>query len=124
VDDNLDAAELLAEALAVAGHKVRSVGDGPSALKLVETFVPDIAFLDIGLPAMDGYELAGQLRRVSSLARTPLIAITGYARDDDRERALASGFDEHLAKPLDLDRVLWCIERLSPPRSHETVGRR
>ena len=81
--------------------------------------MPDIAFLDIGLPVMDGYELAGLLRRVPSLARTPLVAITGYARDDDRERALASGFDEHLAKPLHLDRVLECIERLSPPRSHD-----
>jgi CheY-like chemotaxis protein len=113
VDDNPDAAEILAEALEESGHEVRTVGDGPSALQLVETFVPDVAFLDIGLPAMDGYELASHLRRVPSLANKPLVAITGYAQDDDRQRALASGFDEHLAKPLDLDRVLECIETLS-----------
>ena len=102
-----------AEALVAAGHEVRHAGDGPSALQLVETFLPDIAFLDIGLPVMDGYELAGLLRRVPSLAHTPLVAITGYAREDDRQRAFASGFSEHLAKPLRLDRVLECIESLA-----------
>jgi signal transduction histidine kinase/ActR/RegA family two-component response regulator len=114
VDDNPDAALTLAEALVEAGHEVRTVGDGPSALQLAETFNPDIAFLDIGLPEMDGYELARVLRRVTSLVHTPLVAITGYAQADDRHRALASGFNEHLAKPLDVDRVLECIERLSP----------
>jgi CheY-like chemotaxis protein len=113
VDDNPDAVALLAEALLEAGHEVRTVADGPSALQLVENYVPDIAFLDIGLPVMDGYELAGVLRRVPSLARVPFVAITGYARDGDRQRALASGFSEHLAKPIHLDRVLQCIENLS-----------
>jgi CheY-like chemotaxis protein len=112
VDDNPDAAELLTEALLHAGHEVRTAGDGPSALQLVETFVPDIAFLDIGLPAMDGYELAGLLQRVPSLSHTQLVAITGYAQDDDRKRALASGFGEHLAKPLYIENVLECIDRL------------
>jgi PAS domain S-box-containing protein len=121
VDDNPDAAKMLAEALALAGHEVRTAGDGPSALQLVHTFLPNIAFLDIGLPAMDGYELASLLRRVPSLVHMPLVAITGYAQDDDRQRALASGFSEHLAKPLHFDRVLACIETLSPP-SHATSG--
>jgi CheY-like chemotaxis protein len=115
VDDNPDAARTLAEALVEAGHDVRTVGDGPSALQLVDAFVPNIAFLDIGLPAMDGYELAGLLKRVPGLVHTPLVAITGYAQDNDRQRALASGFSEHLAKPLDIDRVLECIDFLSPP---------
>jgi signal transduction histidine kinase/CheY-like chemotaxis protein/GAF domain-containing protein len=115
VDDNPDAAKTLAEALAEAGHEVRTAGDGPSALQLVDTFVPNIAFLDVGLPAMDGFELAALLRSVPSLVHTPLVAITGYARDDDRQRALESGFSEHLAKPLALDRVLECIESLSAP---------
>jgi CheY-like chemotaxis protein len=115
VDDNPDAVKMLAEALGEAGHNVRTAGDGPSALQLVDTFVPDVAFLDIGLPAMDGYELASLLRRVPSLVHTPLVAITGYAQDDDRQRALASGFSEHLAKPLDFERVLECIESLSQP---------
>jgi signal transduction histidine kinase/ActR/RegA family two-component response regulator len=115
VDDNPDAAEVLAEALVEVGHEVRTVSDGPSALQLVDTFLPNIAFLDIGLPAMDGYELASLLRRVPSLVHTPLVAITGYAQNDDRQRALASGFSEHLAKPLNFDRVLECIESLSRP---------
>jgi CheY-like chemotaxis protein len=113
VDDNPDAAELLAEALVEGGHDVRTAGDGPSALQLVSTFSPDIAFLDIGLPVMDGYELAGLLRSVPSLAHTPLVAITGYAQDDDRQRALASGFAAHLTKPIHLDGLLSCIERLT-----------
>jgi signal transduction histidine kinase/CheY-like chemotaxis protein len=114
VDDNADAADLFAEALAAAGHEVRTARNGPSALQLIDTFVPDIAFLDIGLPVMNGYELAGLLRRVPSLEHAPLVAITGYAQATDRQRALASGFDEHLPKPLHMERVLECIESLSP----------
>jgi signal transduction histidine kinase/GAF domain-containing protein/ActR/RegA family two-component response regulator len=114
VDDNPDASLLLAEAITEAGHDVRTVGDGPSALQLVETFVPDVAFLDIGLPVMDGYELAGILRQTPTLEHVRLIAISGYAQDDDRKRALASGFVEHLAKPVHLARVLECIEAFSP----------
>jgi CheY-like chemotaxis protein len=104
------------------GHDVRTAGDGPSALQLVERFVPDIAFLDIGLPAMDGYELAGLLRQLPSLGDTPLVAITGYAQERDRQRALASGFAEHLAKPLELDRVAACIEFFSRPHEKTPAG--
>jgi signal transduction histidine kinase/ActR/RegA family two-component response regulator len=113
VDDNPDAAAILADAIAGAGHEVRTAGDGPSALQVVETFVPDVALLDIGLPVMDGYELAGLLRRIPSLARTSLVALTGYAGDGDRQRSLSSGFNEHFAKPLPLARILECIERLA-----------
>jgi signal transduction histidine kinase/CheY-like chemotaxis protein len=112
VDDNRDAAELLHEMLTQLGHEVRTAADAPEALQLIQTFAPDIAFIDVGLPVMDGYELARQLRRVSNFAVTPLVAITGYAQDDDRRRALASGFSEHLSKPLAPDRVCECIESL------------
>jgi PAS domain S-box-containing protein len=112
VDDNPDGAELLREVLTQVGHEVKTAADAPSALQLVQSFAPDIAFLDIGLPVMDGYELARQLRRVADLATTPLVAVTGYAQSDDRRRALASGFTEHLSKPLVPDRVIECIERL------------
>jgi signal transduction histidine kinase len=112
VDDNPDAVELLHDALRQVGHEVRTAADAPSALQLVQSFAPDIAFIDIGLPVMDGYELARQLRRVSSFAMTPLVAVTGYAQDNDRRRALASGFTEHLSKPLTPDRVFDCIESL------------
>jgi signal transduction histidine kinase/ActR/RegA family two-component response regulator len=112
VDDNPDAAELLQEGLTLAGHEVRTADDGPTALQVVRTFTPEIAFLDIGLPVMDGYELAQHLRGVPGFADTPIVAVTGYAQDEDRQRALASGFTEHFAKPLRLDRVIECIERL------------
>jgi signal transduction histidine kinase len=112
VDDNPDAVSLLADALLEMGHSVRTAVDGPSALEIVTTFVPDVALLDIGLPVMDGYELAGLLRRIPSLARTCLVAFTGYAGDGDRSRALASGFNEHFAKPLQIDRLLALIESL------------
>jgi signal transduction histidine kinase len=114
VDDNPDAAAMLAVAIAEAGHEVRTVGDGPSALELAPTYLPDIALLDIGLPIMDGYELAGLLRGIPSLAPTCLVALTGYAGDGDRQRSLASGFNEHFAKPLSLGRVLDFIEHLAP----------
>jgi signal transduction histidine kinase/GAF domain-containing protein/CheY-like chemotaxis protein len=113
VDDNPDAAAILAKAIAKAGHEVRTAGDGPSALRLVESFVPDVALLDIGLPVMDGYELARLLRRIPSLSRTSLVAVTGYAEPADRQRSLAGGFNEHFAKPLPLGRVLECIDLLA-----------
>jgi signal transduction histidine kinase/GAF domain-containing protein len=114
VDDNPDAAAILAVAIARAGYEVRTAGDGPNALQVIESFVPDVALLDIGLPVMDGYELAGLLRRIPSLAQTSLVALTGYAGDGDRQRSLASGFNEHFAKPVPLGRILECIARLAP----------
>jgi signal transduction histidine kinase/CheY-like chemotaxis protein len=109
VDDNEDAADMLREAITFAGHEVRVAHDGPSALQLVEDFAPDVAFLDIGLPVMDGYELASHLRCVPGLERILLVAVTGYARADDRDKARAHGFDEHLAKPVDLARAMECV---------------
>lgn len=114
VDDNPDAVILLADALLEAGHEVRTAADGPSALQVVTTFVPDVALLDIGLPVMDGYELAGRLKRTPSLARTTLVAFTGYAGEGDRKRALESGFSEHFAKPLHIARLLGFIDSLKP----------
>ncbi len=109
VDDNADAADMLREALSMAGHEVAVAHDGPSALQLVRSFVPDVAFLDIGLPVMDGYELAAHLRQTPGLERICLVAVTGYAQADDRARARAHGFTEHLAKPVDLARALACV---------------
>jgi signal transduction histidine kinase len=117
VDDNPDAIKLLHAVLTHMGHEVRAAADAPSALQLLQSFSPDIAFLDVGLPVMDGYELARHLRRTPRFAATPLVAVTGYVQDDDRRRALASGFDEHLSKPLELARVLECIDKLCAERS-------
>jgi len=109
VDDNRDAAELLAEALEMEGYQTRVAFDGPSALRVAAEFRPDLAFLDIGLPVMDGYELA---RRMRTLAQGPLllVAVTGYGQASDRARSAAAGFDEHLVKPIGIDSALAIAE--------------
>jgi CheY-like chemotaxis protein len=100
VDDNVDAAELLAINLELLGHETRVAHDGPSALKLVEHYVPDLAVLDIGLPVMDGYELARQLRGLPKLDGMRLLALTGYGQRSDRQRSAEAGFDAHIVKPV------------------------
>ena len=114
VDDNLDAAETLAALLRDAGHEVRSAADGQSALATLTDFLPQIALLDIGLPGMDGYELASRLRTDPQLVGLRLVALTGYGRDLDRARALATHFDEHLVKPVPGDKLLEVVARLLP----------
>jgi PAS domain S-box-containing protein len=102
VDDNEDGAEMLAAALSFKGYETRMAHDGPTALKVAAEFSPDIAFLDIGLPVMDGYELASHLRKLPGLAGVQLIAVTGYGQVSDRERTRDAGFHHHLVKPVDL----------------------
>ena len=100
VDDNADAADMLKGALQTLGFVVDVAHDGPSALERCSKFAPDIAVLDIGLPVMDGYELARRLRNTCPGIR--LIAVTGYGLESDRERSAGAGFDDHLVKPIDL----------------------
>jgi PAS domain S-box-containing protein len=115
VDDNEDARMLLADLLARQGHDVQTAADAAAALNLVKGFAPEVAILDIGLPVMDGYELAQRLR--SELAPIPhLIALTGYGQDTDRERSRRAGFDLHLVKPVDLAQITASVSEL-PPRS-------
>jgi signal transduction histidine kinase/ActR/RegA family two-component response regulator len=115
VDDNVDAAETLFLMLESAGYAVRTAGDGPSALALIDAFRPDVAILDIGLPGMDGYELARRLRADPRLAGMRLIALTGYGREPDRSRALESSFQEHLVKPVRPDLLLDAVSQLLNP---------
>lgn len=103
VDDNEDAALLLVEGLAARGYTTRAVLDGPSALSMVAEFCPDVALLDIGLPIMDGYELARVLRSRPETRTVPLIAVTAYGQDEDRERTRRCGFAAHMVKPVDLE---------------------
>jgi len=110
VDDNADAAELLAEALADCGHEVSTAQDGLAALAMAEKVNPEVILLDIGLPGMDGFEVARTLRNQPAFARTRLIALTGYGQDSDRAKAMAAGFDLHLVKPIDLDTLLAALE--------------
>jgi signal transduction histidine kinase/CheY-like chemotaxis protein len=106
VDDNRDAADTLAQALKAFGHDVRVAYDGPSALAVFAEFRPGLAFLDIGLPVMDGYELARRLREDASAHPLTLVALTGYGQEADRERSTSAGFDRHLVKPVPVDEVL------------------
>jgi signal transduction histidine kinase/ActR/RegA family two-component response regulator len=103
VDDNVDAAESLGMLLVAEGHQPRVAHDGPSALKAAQEFRPDVVVLDIGLPRMDGYEVARRLRAQPEMAEALLIALTGYGQDDDRRRCQEAGFNVHLVKPADLD---------------------
>ncbi|MFO0611802.1 MAG: chemotaxis protein CheB [Polyangiaceae bacterium] len=100
VDDNVDACSMLEAILEQRGCVARCAHDGPSALALIEDEPPDIAIVDIGLPGMDGYELARRLRRTESGRGLFLVALTGYGRPSDREASMAAGFDAHLVKPI------------------------
>jgi len=102
VDDNLDAAESIAWLLRAAGHEVRTARDGNEAIASAEAFPPQVALLDIGLPGMDGYELARRLRKTLNPKNTMLIALTGYGQDGDIHRSMQAGFDHHLVKPADI----------------------
>ncbi|HJL14554.1 MAG TPA: ATP-binding protein, partial [Sandaracinaceae bacterium LLY-WYZ-13_1] len=99
VDDNEDAAEMLAQVLSRSGHRVRTAFDGEEVLEAAREFVPEVAVLDIGLPRRNGYELAMAMRGDPNLRDARLIALTGYGTRDDRRRARRAGFDHHLVKP-------------------------
>ncbi|HEY5089548.1 MAG TPA: ATP-binding protein [Polyangia bacterium] len=105
VDDNEDAAEVLAETLNLFGHDVLVAHDGPQALAAAETFRPRVVLLDIGLPVMDGYEVARRLREVWGDPSIRFVAITGYGQEADKEEARAAGFGAHLVKPVDIDKL-------------------
>jgi CheY-like chemotaxis protein len=102
VDDSIDSAETLGELLRIWGHDVRMAHDGPAALAAARDYRPEIVLLDIGLPGMDGFAVAAQLRQ-EGLGGRMLVALTGYGEQQDRERAQKAGFDHHLVKPIDPD---------------------
>ena len=118
VDDNLDAAESLALLLRAQGHEVRRAHSGPEALEIARDFMPEVILLDIGLPGMDGYEVARAVRADGVLARCHVIAVTGYGRDEDRRRSSEAGFDHHLVKPVTLA-ALQAVLALSPRTADE-----
>ena len=102
VDDNVDSAETLAEQLPLWGHEARLAHDGPQALAVAREFSPEVILLDIGLPGMDGFEVARQIR-AEKMPVLQLLAMTGYGQDEDRQQARDAGFDGHLVKPVDPD---------------------
>jgi PAS domain S-box-containing protein len=117
VDDNLDAAATLAEVLGLLGHAVRVAHDGPGALQLAREMRPDAVFLDIGLPGMDGYQVARTLRAelaaASCGAPVLLVALTGYGQPEDRIKAREAGFDHHMIKPTPIEEVVRLLAALS-----------
>lgn len=102
VDDNRDAADSLGELLRVIGCETAVFYDGAEALAAFEQFAPTIAFVDLGMPAMDGYELARRLNAIASAREARLVALTGWSQPDDRARSARSGFDHHLVKPISI----------------------
>jgi signal transduction histidine kinase len=105
VDDNTDAAEVLADTLAAMGYATAVAHDGPSALRIAGEFHPVVVLLDIGLPVMDGYEVARRLRELPDLQGVRLVALTGYGLDRDRARSREAGFDAHLVKPVMIETI-------------------
>jgi CheY-like chemotaxis protein len=111
VEDNEDIRELFVQSLADTGHRVTCAADGPSGLEALLTFGPDVAFVDVGLPGFDGYEVARRARAAGSRSR--LVALTGYGQSEDKQRAVEAGFDEHLVKPVLDDDLRRSLERTS-----------
>ncbi len=97
----MDAADSLALLLRLQGHEVRMAHDGPAALQIAAASRPDLVFLDIGMPGMDGYEVARRLRGEPGLRSVVLVALTGWGQGEDRRRSREAGFDHHLVKPVD-----------------------
>jgi signal transduction histidine kinase/ActR/RegA family two-component response regulator len=125
VEDNRDAAESTTMLLEVLGHAVAVAHDGPAALSSATCSPPDVMLVDLGLPGMDGYEVARRIRRQPSLRRTVLVALTGYGRAEDRQRSAAAGFDHHLVKPIDveaLETILAGVRKPSPTAGSSSDG--
>jgi CheY-like chemotaxis protein len=112
VEDNRDAAGSLAMLLQLLGHHVRVVHEGVAAIDIARTDMPDVMLIDIGLPGMNGYEVARRIRQNADLKKIVLVALTGYARDEDRQNALATGFDHHFAKPLNFAALRELVDQL------------
>jgi CheY-like chemotaxis protein len=112
VDDNADTLEMIGLYLRTLGHVVCTALEGVSALEAAQAFWPDIVFLDIGLPGQNGYEVARSLRQIVPCAKVPIVALTGYSRNADKELARQAGFSAHIAKPVDPVRLGSIIEDL------------
>jgi two-component system CheB/CheR fusion protein len=121
VEDNPDAAESLLMLLELLGHQVRVFGDGLRALAAAGAAPPDMMIVDIGLPGIDGYEVARRARKHPALERIVLVALTGYGREEDRRDALAAGFDHHLVKPVEPGEIEGLVAALGRSRADATA---
>lgn len=112
VDDLADAADSLARLLRAVGYEVHTAYDGPTAILAAERASPQLVLLDIGLPRMDGYQVARLLRQMPSMQSACLIALSGYGRDSDIEQAYLAGFDQHLLKPVSQERLVAVLREM------------
>ena len=113
VDDNVDAAMTLSMILEACGYVTRVAHDGAEALEAAKAFRPQVAFLDIGMPGMDGYDTARAMRRLEGLEGMTLVALTGWGAESDRQKSSEAGFDQHLTKPVQLDVVQDVLAKLA-----------
>jgi len=120
VEDNRDARETLERLLSLDGHSVQTAEDGPTGLEQILAVRPEVALVDVGLPRLDGYGVAAEVRKQLG-SSVQLVALTGYGNPEDRQRAFLSGFDSHLVKPVTLDDLRRLLQPTVPtgPR-HET----
>jgi CheY-like chemotaxis protein len=105
VEDNVDTADSFAVLLRIWGHDVKVAYHGSSVPRFAREFRPDVVLLDLGLPGLSGLDVAKQLKRADGMGEVKLVAVTGYVRDEDRQRTAEIGFVAHLAKPVDLDQL-------------------
>lgn len=122
IEDNVDAALSLKEVLELSGHAIEVTHSGPEGIARVREFHPDVVLCDIGLPGLDGYGVARTLRADAAARGTFLVALTGYALPEDVEKAKQAGFDRHMAKPPDLDRLMRLLDHLAAGDDGLTSG--
>jgi PAS domain S-box-containing protein len=114
VDDNVDTVTTMSMLLTAYGHCVRTAHDGRAAIQVALEFLPDVVLLDIGLPELNGFEVAERLRQEPTLAHVVLVAMTGYGKDSDRHRAMQAGFDHHMVKPVSFDEMAKLLASVGP----------
>ena len=118
VDDNQDSAASLGMLLRLLGAEVHVVFNGPDALEAIGTYAPDVVLLDIGMPGMDGHEVARRLRRSPNGRQVKLIALTGWGQQKDRDRSKLAGFDHHLIKPADIHALETALTSIETRPAH------
>ena len=122
VDDSVDSAESMSLVLGIGGHEVRVEHNGPDALRAAEEYRPDVVLMDIGMPGMNGYEVARKMRESPAMRQAALIAMTGYGRQADRDQSKAAGFNHHLVKPVDFDTLHNLLSTAAPARKVASGG--
>ena len=116
MDDNTDTVDSFSKLLKASGHNVRTAYDGPAAVQAALDYQPDIALLDIGLPGLDGYQVAKRIRQEPALKNIVLVALTGYGQDSDRQASFQAGFDHHLVKPARLEQLTQILAMVAERR--------